>query len=270
MTDLHTHTYFSADSTELPENHIERALALGCKALGFSEHLDYDYLVNGITVNGAALSMTNLPAYAKNTAALQEKYRGKIEILFGIEYAYHAAAVPLYQRESAVYPFDYVINSVHVAGGKDCYFKEYFEGKTRDDAYLLYLRTVLESLYAAYDYQIVGHIGYVVRNAPYADKNLSAPPFKNAVDDILKAVIEKEKALELNTNVYGLQEPFMPAPAILKRYAELGGRLVSFGSDAHKSARLLQNYSAVTNALQAAGIRELCYFKKKKLYRYKI
>jgi histidinol-phosphatase (PHP family) len=260
MIDVHTHTSYSPDSNENPENLIREAINSGCEILGFSEHLDYDYPANNLEV-----IMTDVKAYYNNTLKLKEKYCGKITLLCGIEFGYDKKAEENYRQVLKEYAFDYVINSVHVTKGKDCYFQPYFEGKTKETAYRDYLNAVLESVYSEIDYQITGHIGYVSRNAPYGDSLLRFGDFEGVITEIFAGIIEKGKALEINTNVKTAGTITLPSYELIKKYYNMGGRLFSYGSDCHSAVRLCDNYKAVTDMLKNLGVKELVYFENKKM-----
>jgi histidinol-phosphatase (PHP family) len=259
MIDIHTHTTYSADGRQSPEQLVEAAVKKGCKVLGFSEHLDYDYVANNLEVK-----MTDVEGYFNNAAALKEKFKGKITLLCGIEFGYDKGAENDYKNILKQYNFDYVINSVHVVKGKDCYFKQYFEGKTKRQAYEDYLNAVLQSVNAGFDYQIIGHIGYAVRNATYRDKYLYYGEFKTLIDEILTAVIKREKVLEVNTNIKYHRTKTLPDAEILQRYYRLGGRLVTFSSDCHSEERVCQGYRGAVKLLKNIGFDKLTYFVGKK------
>ena len=258
MIDLHSHTKYSPDSKEEPEKHILKAINSGLKVFGFSEHLDYDYIVNNMEV-----IKTDVKAYYENTCILKEKYKDKIKLLCGIEFGYAYNAEQEYINILKKYNFDYVINSVHVVGNKDCYFQSYFEGKTKKESYLSYLKNVLLSVNAKFDFQIIGHIGYVIRNAPYKNSMLNYKEFKNIIDDILISIIEKQKVLEINTNIKRNDTKTLPTYEIVKRYYDLGGKLVTFGSDCHQAQRLGENYNFVKDMLLDIGFKQLIYFENK-------
>ncbi len=265
MIDIHSHTKFSPDSGEEPENLVLAAISAGCKTLGFSEHLDYDYVVNNMEV-----IMTDVRAYFENAMRLKEKYRGKINLLCGIEFGYDKKAEGHYTEILKQYPFDYVINSVHVVKGKDCYFQPYFEGKTKIEAYGGYIDNVALSVNACFDYQIIGHIGYVIRNAPYGDNALNYSDYKDKLDTILRDIIKNNKALEINTNVREAGTVTLPPYGIINKYYDMGGRLFTYGSDCHSAQRLCDGYKTVTDMLNSLRITELAYFENKEMKFYKI
>ena len=261
MTDLHIHTKFSPDSEARAESYVDTAMLCGADRIGFSEHYDLDYVKYGFEIQ-----LTDLSACHKSILALRDLYRGKIEILEGVEFGYSPLAEADYLAACKAFPFDYVINSVHVPEGEtDCWFGEYFSGKPKKERYERYLETVSKSLDARFDFQILGHLGYVARNAPYDDPRLSCADFSDLLDEILKKTIARGVALEVNSNVRTAGSPFIPYRDILKRYRELGGERVSLGSDAHQVRRLFDGFDLMREELLALGFRRTCYFRQKQI-----
>ena len=262
MTDLHVHTRFSTDGEADAESYLDIAMLCGESRLGFSEHCDYDYVRRGFEVN-----LTDLAAMHASLLDLRRRYQGKIEILEGIEFGYSRLAVEDYQRILRQYPFDYVIQSVHAPDGEpDCYFQPYFAGKNKRDAYLTYFRAVSESLDAPYPFQILGHLGYVARNAPYSDPCIRYEDFPEILDEIFSKMIRRGVALELNTNVKTAGTPFLPPLDLLKRYRALGGQFVTLASDAHQARRLYDKFDLLCDALRAAGFASVCWFRNQVRY----
>lgn len=168
LTDVHTHSTFSADGETPLSGMLARAQELGIAYYGIAEHFDYDYLADGILPEGKTVPMIDASAYFSEVRRLQESYAGRMHVLAGGEFGYtsNPAAHRMYQETIARFSPDFVVNSVHSVNGKDAWFSEYFAGKTREEAYRSYLEKVRESLDAPYPYDIVAHIGYVSRNAP--------------------------------------------------------------------------------------------------------
>ena len=156
----------------------------------------------------------------------------------------------------ARYKPDFVVNSVHTVDGHDAWFAEYFVGKTKETAYRAYLLRVRESLDAPYRYDIVAHLGYVARNAPYPDRAMRYTDYADLLDDILRGVIARDKILEVNSSARGAGD-FIPATDVLQRYFALGGRLVSFASDAHGADRICAGRETVVSALRAIGFTHI-------------
>ena len=160
-TDLHTHTFFSADGRQDMRVMLEKAISLGFKYYGTSEHFDYDYVAKHVKIGGKEVRQIDADAYFSRGRALQNEYKGKICYLVGAEFAYDdsSRAQEKYCEAAEKYSPDFIINSVHTCLGRDCYFPEFFAGKSKEFAYNAYLFRILESLDAPYPYDIVAHIG---------------------------------------------------------------------------------------------------------------
>lgn len=255
ITDVHTHSTFSADGISPLADMVAEAERRGLSYYGVSEHFDRDYAALGLKIHGKLVPMTDSDAYFSEARRLQRDYADRLRLLVGGEYGFcpMARCYEEYAELNDRYKPDFVVNSVHTVDGADCYFTDYFEGKSKEYAYSRYLERVRESLEAPYAYDIVAHIGYASRNATYADKKLRYTDFPSLLDDILKRIVEKGKILEVNSSSRGAGSEFLPDTDILTRYFELGGRLVSFASDAHDTSRVADKRELVINALKKIG-----------------
>ena len=266
IIDSHTHSWFSHDSKTSPEAIVKAALELGMQYLAFTDHCDRDCVV-------AQLDWTqiDLAQYTASISALQKKYKdAPLYIALGIEVGYDKRAVAHYLADFAKYQFDVIINSIHLVDLADIYRKEYFIGKDKALAYSLYLEAVLESLDTPYDYDIVGHLGYISRNAPYEDRSMPYADFSKLIDKILLKIIELDKSLEVNSAVKTLPLLHLPDTDILKRYRQLGGDNITFGSDAHQQERLAQNYQPICEQLKVLGFTHFTIYKQREPYKIAI
>lgn len=255
MTDLHIHTSISFDSKEPAVNYLKVASARGNGALGFSEHYDYDAVLDG-----NRHPLPDLHAYFCGLDRLERLYP-EVKILRGIELGYVAEAVPHYNKLLAGKQFDYAIMSVHTLKGRgDCYFPEFYGGWTKEQAYRAYLSAVLESVRCDADFQIVGHVGYIARYAPFENRRLIYSDFADLIDEILLAVISRGLCLEINTKCK--TEQFATDRSILERYVRLGGGKFTFGSDAHEVTRYREKEDKVRDFLLSNGIDEIYRFEK--------
>lgn len=259
LTDIHTHTAFSPDGRSGIEEMTARAIALGITYYGIAEHFNYDYDRLRLTIDGQAVPPIDEEAYFSCARKLQKRLKGRLTLLVGAEFGFDhtGEALERYLRTQEKYEPDFVVNSVHTCLGADCYFPHYCEGRSKEYAYNAYLYRVLESLDAPYRYDVVAHIGYCSRNATYADPKLRYEEFADVLDAILKKIIAKDKILEVNSSAKTAGSPFIPDTDVLARYFELGGRLVSFASDAHDTARVGEKRQTVADALKRIGFTEI-------------
>lgn len=258
LTDIHTHTKFSHDGKSTPQQMADCAVQKGMLFYGISEHFDYDLEVD----SGRVLqSRESEEEYFHTCRHLQEDYAGCLNVLIGGEFAYTNTekAHTMYAFTQEKYRPDYVINSVHcpLGSGVDYCTKQHFykDGVLREkgEAYREYLFAVKASLFAPYAYDIVGHITYPIRYAPYEDRGMTIAEFGAEIDEILSIIIEKDKILEINSSTKGLSDICLPNAEILKRYYALGGRKVSYGSDAHGEDRLCDKREEVVTLLKEIG-----------------
>lgn len=259
LTDLHTHTAFSPDGRGTMEEMLSAAHKLGVGYYGLSEHFNFDMVVNHIPLDGTK-PQTPVAAYFQRARELQREYEGKMHVLVGGEFGYtdNPEAQKMYQELVDNYHPDYIIQSVHnLAEGDYAYGHGYTDlsGKARDkqEVYEEYLGLVRRSLDVSHPYDILGHVSYCTRYAPYDDRRMLWKDFSVSIDDILRTVIAKDKILEVNSS--NKQGPALTLPDndILERYFELGGRKISFGSDAHFSSRIMEHRERVMDVLHSIG-----------------
>ena len=193
LTDLHIHSSFSYDSDEKCEKYVERALERGDKSIGFVQHYDYDcFLIGNKT------PLCDLDAYKNEINRLRNVYGERIKIFFGIEFGYDECAENHYTELADKYKFDYVINSVHLVGGKDCCLKECWKNRSVDDVYKEYLEKLYKSVNANYPWQIVGHLGYPARYAPKNEREFS---FENYSTELTTSRLSLLSIYEKNTPI---------------------------------------------------------------------
>lgn len=261
MFDTHMHCWHSHDSNEDPEKMIKHAISLGMDYIAFTDHFDgeltlipeFDYI-----------PQIDLNKHFEEIGSLKDQYKDKIEIGLGIECGYMKEAYDVYVEKLADFDTDIIINSIHTVEYEDCYLPSYFEKRTKSQAYGAYLSAVRESLDSPYHFDSVGHIGYIIRKSIYPDKSMAYADFADILDDILKTIIAKGKALEINSQSKGTGLDFLPSKEILLRYKELGGELLTFGSDAHFCSRIAEKYSLVTEWLKSNGFKYLFKYLKHK------
>ena len=257
--DIHTHTTYSSDGRSDLRDMAEAAVQAGLKIYGVREHFEYEYERMHLTIDGKEPRQIDADAYFSHIRILQREYRDRMLLLAGAEFGFdhNARTQERYRRVCEDYKPDFIINSVHVCQRHDCYFADYFAGKSKSYAYNAYLYRILESLDASYPYDIVAHLGYCARNATYPDPKLRYEEFSDVLDEILKKITAKGKILEVNTSCKTAGSPFLPDTDILTRYFQLGGRNISFASDAHHVSRIGEKRDLVCSVLKKIGFTEL-------------
>lgn len=260
--DFHLHSSFSGDSDTPMEDMILRGIELGLTEMCFTEHNDFDYPVTERETPG--FFEVNPDAYLYDFLKLREKYEGRIHLLFGVELGLQ----PHLSRRNAAFvkahDYDFVIGSSHLCNGKDPYYPSFYEGRAQEDAYREYFESILENLKSYSDFDVYGHLDYVVRYGPKKDEAYSYEMYREIIDKILTRLIDMEKGLEVNTSGLskGLRDP-NPCAGILKRYRELGGEIVTTGSDAHAPGQIAHAFERASEILKECGFRYYAAYEKR-------
>ncbi|RKJ80322.1 histidinol-phosphatase HisJ family protein [Butyricicoccus sp. 1XD8-22] len=254
LADYHLHTAFSDDSVTPMEDMVQRALALGFDEICFTEHVDY----------GVKTDLNcDYTAYFRTLRAMQAQYAGRISIRAGIEFGVQAGTVSQFEDDFARYPFDFVILSNHQVGNKEFWTYEFQEGRTQDEYQTAYYEAIYDVMRRYQSYSVLGHLDMIKRY----DKCGAYPDEKvlPLIEPILRQAIADGKGIELNTSSfkYGLPD-LMPSRRILRFYRELGGELLTIGSDSHETVHLGDHIREVRPILRDLGFRTFCTFERMK------
>lgn len=248
--DVHMHSNFSHDSEFTPEQMILGAIEKKLEVICFTDHFDKDNVAWGDE------DVFEPEEYFRVLPPLREKYKDRIAVRIGVEIGLQPHLNEEYRAFTKAYPFDFVIGSVHSAGGYDIAHGELFEGRSDEEVYRLILEEMLEDVRVTEDFDVLGHLDYMTRYGREKEKAYSYQKFAGIIDEILKTLMEKGKGIELNMAgiKYGL--PFAhPHPDVLKRYRELGGEIITVGSDGHRPEHLAYEFQKATELLTACGFK---------------
>lgn len=257
--DQHMHCNFSGDSDALPEDMIKAGIAHGLSGICFTDHLDYDY------PEEPNIFLLDFDNYFKALSNLREKYADKISVNIGIELGLQPQAAGQNLAVAEKYPFDFIIGSSHVVNHMDPYYPEFFAERNEDEAYMEYFESVLENINSCVDFDVYGHIDYVVRYGPNKNAFYTYEKFKDIIDEILTQLITKGKGIEVNTGgfKYGLGHP-NPTEDIIKRYRELGGEIITMGADAHVPEYVAYEFDKTAQIIKNCGFKYYTVFKNRK------
>lgn len=261
INDYHIHTHFSSDCQVNPEEYIERAISRGIKELCFTDHVDFDYPVE----NGNEMFKIDVEQYFAQLSELKERYNDSIKIKIGVELGVNPSIYDKNRDFVKAHPFDFVIGSSHIVNGIDPYSPSYWENKDIDEGIMEYYEAILHNVTFYNDYDVYGHLDYVRRYVRDKSYVYVDSKFYDITEMILKNIISKGHGIELNTR--GLQEgftPFIPTIVILERYKQLGGEIVTIGSDSHKLRNLGYGFKTAKDILINAGFKYYTSYKDRK------
>ncbi len=259
LADYHVHTSFSGDCSVPPQTMIEQAIQKGIRHLCLTDHMDYDY------IDGDVFFEFDPEEYFHRLRPFQEQYQKEINLCIGIELGLQPYLSKRCHNLAFSYAFDFIIGSIHLVHCRDPYFPSYFQGRAEEEAYLEYFECILQNLAAYSNFDVIGHLDYVVRYGPNKNQHYSYEKYREILDEILRTLVRKDIGLEVNTGGYkhGLGTT-NPCREIVSRYRELGGRIVTLGSDAHDPQYLGYEFDRAADLLRECGFSSYYIFHNRK------
>ena len=196
---------------------------------------------------------------------MRQQYQEQIRIHIGVELGLQKHLKKQCEDIVQKYPFDFIIGSSHVVNHMDPYYPQYYEGRREESCYREYFESILDNLAAFHDFDVYGHIDYVVRYGPNKNRFYSYEKYQDVLDEILRTCLKYDVGLEINTGglAYGLGYP-NPHPDILRRYHQMGGEIITVGSDAHEPGRLAYEFECARKILLKCGFSHYTIFENRK------
>ena len=250
LPDYHTHTAWCGHAVGSVADYVEAARSLGLSGIGISDHLPLLHT----TDPGVTMGLDELPAYVAEVQELKARYPGYV--CLGIEADYCRGTIQDVIELLRIYPFDYVIGSVHFLDGwgfDDPSRVDEFDKHDVDEIYRSYYAYVEEAAGCGV-FTILGHLDLV--------KKFGHRPVANLEPEIERVALQMARrgiVAEINTS--GLHKPvaeIYPSAhilAILRR----SGVAVTFGSDAHAPAEVGRDLAAAVRALSEAGFQSYAH-----------
>lgn len=273
LIDCHTHTQFSVDSEADINGMIEKACRLGLAAYAVTDHCEcnrwyseehypnedtYRYFDFGRDFENSVSAVTKL----------KEKYGNKLNLLCGTEMGQATHDFSIAEKIVSDSRLDFVIGSMHQLPQTEDFAFINYKDYSSDEIYKLIERYFNEvnKLCKWGKFDILGHLTYTLRyiQGDYGI-DIDISEFDEIIADSFRKLIQNGCGIEINTS--GLRQSYgktFPSLKYVKMYRELGGEIISIGSDAHTIEDLGKGVSDGAEIARQAGFRYLCYFKRRK------
>lgn len=269
FADYHVHTAFSDDSIYPMEQVVQDAISKKIDEICFTEHVDYGIKVDWdsgkeiVYRNGEPCANCNYPLYMKTIKQMKKGYGNKITIKTGLEFGMQMHTIKLYEKLFSQYDLDFVLLSIHQVNDLEFWNQDYQRGKTQKEYSEGYYDEMLQLVKSYKNYSVLAHMDLITRYDN--DGVYSFEKIKNKITEILKIVISDGKGIELNTSSkrYGLSNS-TPCRDILTLYYNLGGNIITIGSDSHKPEHLGAYIQEGKELLRSIGFTQYCTFEKMK------
>lgn len=265
--DLHMHTSSSFDGNYSALEMTESAVLNSLATIAFTDHFDVDFYERH------NLGVRQQTSY-EDIMSVVESFSDKIRILRGIEMGQPTYDVELTEKSLARYEYDFVIGSIHNLRNMPDFGDLDYKSMTEEKIYSLLDEYFNEMLLLAKwnGFDTLAHLTYPMRYIVQAGRNeIELSRFDGIVDEIFKTLITNGKALEINTS--GLRQPIgktMPTENYVRRYRELGGELLTLGSDAHFTEHVGAGIDEGYAIAERCGFDCVTYFVNRKPVKVKI
>ncbi len=261
MFDFHMHSKVSFDGKSDAKDMVNAAAAAGLREICFTDHLDYD--PKGL-LQGCTFDTVNY------NATYDELHYTNVIIRRGVEFGMLPGNRDTFLQDMNRRHFDFVIGSVHFAGDVDIYLPEFWEGRTVEQAELCCLEDTLKCVQAHDGFDVLGHLTYAGKaRANPVHRPVPYDSHRDVVDEILRTLADKGIGIEINTSGLDACGAYLPTQDYLRRFKELGGEIVTVGSDAHNTSRVGQ-YCRDACEMAADIFGYVCTFADRKPLFHKI
>jgi len=205
---------------------------------------------------------------AVDTAKVSAAFRHRMTLSFGVELGVFPGLYDVAEQALGLYPYDFVLGACHYSRQGE-HFSEFDYATLTEDRRRTLMIEYFEDqveLVKWGGFDSLAHMNYPVRHAALKDgPRLSIDPYREQVDELLKMLVEKGKALEMGAcGLGGLLEDALLPTWVLARYKELGGELVTIGSAAHQADSVGVGVAQAMELLSGLGYEHFTFYRGRK------
>ena len=267
IADYHVHCMFSDDSWYPPEHVCEDAWRHNLDEICFTDHVDYGIkpdwkdALDAKVMMGQRVVNVDYDAYFPCIADLREKWEGRMTVRCGLEFGVQTHTIPQFDALWNAWgdQLDFVLLSIHQVGDREFWTGEFQKGRSQEEYNRAYYQELYDVATTFEHWSVLAHLDLIKRYDPMGV--LDFPANRDLVAATLEHVIKTGKGIELNTSSvrYGLKDS-QPAREILELYRDLGGTIVTLGSDSHAPEHLGAYLRHFQRYLASLGFEGFCTY----------
>lgn len=272
LADYHVHSEFSDDSV-FPVNDVcALAIERGINEICFTDHVDFEIRPDwdeyradpscAPIIQGQPSINVDYERYFPAIDEVRDRFAGDLVVKTGMEFGVQEHTIGRFDElfERFAGEWDFIILSIHQVGNQEFWNGTFQQGRTQDEYNRGYYEEMLRVVQRFDHWSVLGHLDLIKRYdqaGPWPDANA-----RDIVAEILEEAIRRGKGIELNTSSirYGLTD-LTPSTELLRLYRDLGGRILTIGSDSHKPEHLGAHIPMMRERLRDIGFTEFCTFQ---------
>lgn len=257
--DSHNHSTQSPDGENSVREMIEQAIKLGIQRYTITDHLEINKFFDEEFLYEEPVRESSVIV-----PQLAAEYSDRISVYYGVELGQPLHDMELTTRMLRSYDYDFIIGSCHmVRGYEDFYYLDYNE---IDPEFLLsiYFEECLEMAeWGGFD--VLGHITYPLRYITgESGIHIDMTKYDKIIDEIFRTLIKNDMGIEINSSgLFDKLGTTLPDLRLVTRYKELGGKILTIGSDAHCTNDLGKGIPQAIEIAAKAGFTEIAYYEKR-------
>ena len=254
MFDYHMHSKVSFDGKSDALDMALAAKARGLKEICFTDHIDREINVE------KEIMVFDQQVYNETYENLEVP---GLKIRRGVEYGIKVGCADQAREDLKRYDFDFVLGSVHFVKEQDVYLEPYWVGKNLQEAYREFMEETLACVREHDSFDVLGHLTFICKGRGNPTRELLYyKDHREIVDEILRELARKGKGMEINTSGVDRCGGFLPTADFFRRFKELGGEIVTIGSDSHHEDRVGQ-YAREACDIMKEIFGYVCTFEKR-------
>ena len=269
LIDCHTHTHNSFDAeNDTVKQRCERAIMLNMTAMAVTDHCEANrfypmehYGVSEPSENDVYNYKKDYENSVAEVTAARDEYKNRLNLICGVELGQATDDEKVADIILADKRVDFIIGSMHeLPGREDFYFLDY--SKLDTDKLMEENFNEIYKLCRQDKFDVLGHLTYSLRYIE-GEQGIKVDilKYKDIIAEIFSVIIHNKKGIEINTS--GLRQKYgktFPSLEYIKLYKDLGGKIITLGSDCHCTADLGAGIAEGIEIAKRAGFEKAAYY----------
>lgn len=270
LVDIHTHSECSPDGNDSVKMMYARACELGLSVYALTDHCECNFWEDAPSPDITDAMMYGAREYSMKSISQQSKfkgeYAGKVKIHTGIELGQPMQNIEKAELIASDERLDFIIGSLHMVKGHDDFYYLDYSKMTADetDKLLCAYFDEIADMCRWGKFDVLGHLTYPLRyiTGEYGI-DIELKKYEEVIISIFRTIIKNGKGIEINTS--GLRQKYgktFPSFELVKLYRQLGGEIITLGSDAHAVKDIGSGIKEGIELAKEAGFDNIAYFVK--------